>query len=130
MSFLFNFEDAFILIPLDISDIEAEEDSNIDELENFNINVQMYLASKGKYKEFTVIKINLNTVRNDGEEYPYNEDDLYLKPNNVEHDDIIQMNYIYNYYILHLGSKTINNFFLKTIFKLIKKIYKKEKRKH
>ena len=31
MSFLFNFGDIFVSIPLDISDIEIEEDLNIDE---------------------------------------------------------------------------------------------------
>ncbi len=44
---------------------------------------------KREYKEFTVIKVNLNTVRNDGEEYPYNKDNLYLKPNNAGYNNII-----------------------------------------
>ncbi len=35
----FDFENVFILIPLNISDIEAEEDSDINEFENFNIDV-------------------------------------------------------------------------------------------
>jgi len=39
MSFPFNFENIFISIPLDISNIEAEKDSDIDELENFNIDI-------------------------------------------------------------------------------------------
>ncbi len=35
-----NFENTFILISLNISDIEPEEeDSDIDELENFNIDI-------------------------------------------------------------------------------------------
>jgi len=34
-----NFRNIFISISLDVSDIEAEEDSNIDELENFNIGI-------------------------------------------------------------------------------------------
>ena len=40
------------------------------------------------------------------------------------------MNYIYNYYTLYLKLKATNNFFLKTIFKSIKKTYKKEETKH
>ncbi len=44
---------------------------------------------KREYKEFTIIKINLNTIRNNNEEYPYNEDDLYFEPNNVEYNNII-----------------------------------------
>jgi len=36
-----------------------------------------------------VIDVNLNTTRNDEEEYPYEENDLYLEPNNVEHHSII-----------------------------------------
>ncbi len=39
MSFLFNFGDVFVSIPLDTSDIETKKDSNIDESENFNINI-------------------------------------------------------------------------------------------
>jgi len=34
-----DFENAFISISLDTSDIEAEEDSNTDELKNFNANI-------------------------------------------------------------------------------------------
>ena len=37
------------------------------------------------------------------------------------------MNCIYDYYIFYLKSKAIYNFFFKTIFKLIKKMYKEEK---
>ncbi len=40
------------------------------------------------------------------------------------------MNYIYDYCIFYLRFKTINNFFLKTIFKFIKKIYKEEETKY
>ncbi len=40
------------------------------------------------------------------------------------------MNYIYNYYIFYLGFKAINNFFFKTIFKPIKKVYRKEETKY
>ena len=36
------------------------------------------------------------------------------------------MNYIYDYYTFHLGPKTINNFFLKAIFKPMKKVYKEK----
>ncbi len=39
MLLFFNFGNVFILIPLDISNIKAEEDSDIDKSENFNINV-------------------------------------------------------------------------------------------
>ena len=40
------------------------------------------------------------------------------------------MNYIYNYYIFYLRFKTINNFFFKTMFKLIKKVYKEKETKY
>jgi len=49
----------------------------------------MYLISEREYKEFIVIGINLNIVRNDGEEYLYNEDDFYLESNNVGYNGII-----------------------------------------
>ena len=39
MLFLINFGNIFILISLDILDIEAEEDSDIDESENFNVDI-------------------------------------------------------------------------------------------
>jgi len=39
MSLPFDFGNAFVLIPLDISDIETEEESNIDKSKNFNINI-------------------------------------------------------------------------------------------
>ncbi len=116
-------ENAFISILLNVSDIKAEEDSDIDKLKNFNVDVQIYLAFKRKYEEFIIIRINLNIVRNDGEEYLYNEDDLYLKFNNIEHNDIVWMNCIYNYYILYLRFKVINNFFFKAMFRFIKKVY-------
>ncbi len=35
----FDFKNIFILISLDISNIEIEEKSNIDELKNFNVNI-------------------------------------------------------------------------------------------
>ncbi len=34
-----NFGNIFVSIPLNISDIEIEEDSDINELENFNIDI-------------------------------------------------------------------------------------------
>ncbi len=40
------------------------------------------------------------------------------------------MNCIYNYYILHLRFKTTNNFFFKTIFKFIKKVYREEETRY
>ncbi len=67
----------------------------------------MYLISKKKHKEFTIIKINLNIVRNDDKEYSYNKDDLYFKSNNTGYNDIIQINYIYNYCAFHLKPKII-----------------------
>ena len=42
-----------------------------------------------EYEEFTVIKINLNTVKNNGEEYLYDEDDLYLEFNNAGYNNIV-----------------------------------------
>ncbi len=88
--FFFNFKNIFISIPLNISDIELKEkDLDIDELENFNIDIWTYLTSEREYKEFTVIGVNLNIIRNDNEEYPYNEDNLYLESNNIGYDDII-----------------------------------------
>ncbi len=39
ISFLINFGDIFISIFLNISDIEAEEDSDINELKNFNASI-------------------------------------------------------------------------------------------
>ncbi len=125
-----DFGNIFISILLDISDIKAKENSDIDESKNFNASIWIHLASKRKQKEFTVIEVNLNSGRNDGEKHLYNKDDFYLEPNNAGYNNIIQINYIYNYYILHLGFKTINNFFSRTIFKLIKKAYKEEETKH
>ncbi len=126
----FDFGSIFILILLDISDIEAEEDSDINRSENFNADIQIYLAFKRKYEEFTVIGVNFNIIKNNNEKHLYNEDDLYLKSNNTGYNGIIQMNYIYNYYIFYLKFKTTNNFFFKTIFKSIKKIYKEEETRY
>ena len=85
---------------------------------------------KKKHKEFTVIKVNLNTIKKDDEEHLYNKDDFYLEFNNVGHHNIIWINYIYDYYILYLKPKTTNNFFLKAIFKPIKKVYIEEKTRY
>ncbi len=40
------------------------------------------------------------------------------------------MNYIYNYCTFYLGFKAINNFFLKTMFKFIRKVYKEKEMRH
>ena len=89
ISLFFDFGNVFVSIPLDISDIEVEEELNINKLENFNINIQIYLVFEREYKEFTIIRINLSIVRNNSEEYLYNKDDLYLKFNNVGYNNII-----------------------------------------
>ncbi len=130
MSLLFDFKNVFISIPLNISDIEIGKDSNIDESKNFNANVQIYLVFEKEYKEFIIIRVNLNIVRNDSKEYLYKENNLYFEFNNAGYNDIIQMNCIYNYYTFYLGLKAIYNFFFRTIFRLIKKVYRKEKTKH
>ncbi len=39
MLFFINFESVFILIFLNVSNIEVEKDSNIDKLKNFNISI-------------------------------------------------------------------------------------------
>ncbi len=44
---------------------------------------------KEKYKEFIVIEINFSIVRKNGEEYLYNEDDLYFESNNTGYHSII-----------------------------------------
>ncbi len=49
----------------------------------------MYLAPEGKYKEFTVIRVYFNIIRNNGKKYLYNEDNLYFKSNNIEYNNII-----------------------------------------
>ncbi len=40
------------------------------------------------------------------------------------------MNWIYNYSTFYLEFKTINNFFLKAIFRLIKKMHKEEETRY
>ncbi len=104
----------FILVPLNIS----------------NISIQIYLASKRKYKEFIIIGVNLNITKNNSEKHPYKEDNLYLELNNVGYHNIVQMSCIYNYYIFYLRPKITNNFFFKAIFKPIKKVYIFEETKH
>ncbi len=84
-----DFGSVFISIPLDISDIEAEEDSDIDGLKNLNVDVQMHLVFEEEYEEFTVIRVNFNIVKNDSEEYLYDENNLYFESNNVGYNDII-----------------------------------------
>ncbi len=126
MSFPINFENVFISISPNILNIELKEDLNMDKSKNFKIGIQIYLAFEREYKDFIVIVINLNIVKKDDEEYFYNEDDLYLKSNNIKYYNIIQMKCIYNYCAFYLRSKAINNFFLKIIFKLIKKVYRKK----
>ena len=49
----------------------------------------MHLTPKGEHEEFTIIRVNLNTTRNNSVEHPYNKDDLYLKFNNAEYNNII-----------------------------------------
>ncbi len=39
MSFFFNFGNVFVSTSLDILDIEVEKDSDINELENFNVGI-------------------------------------------------------------------------------------------
>ncbi len=45
--------------------------------------------SKREYKEFIVIRVNLNIIRNNNEEYLYNEDNPYLESNNTGYNGII-----------------------------------------
>ncbi len=84
-----DFGNVFILIPLNISDIELKKDLNTDESENFNTSVWIYLVSEREYKEFTVIRVNFNIVKGDNEEHLYNENDFYLEFNNTGHYNII-----------------------------------------
>ncbi len=45
--------------------------------------------SEKEYEEFIVIRVNLNIIKEDNEEYLYNEDDPYLEPNNIRYNGII-----------------------------------------
>ncbi len=40
------------------------------------------------------------------------------------------MNYIYDYYRFYLGFKATNNFFFKTMFRFIKKIYQEKEMRY
>ncbi len=84
-----DFGNIFISISLNISNIELEKDLNIDESKNFNIDIQIYLTLEKEYKEFIVIRVNLNIIKKDDKEYFYNKDDLYLKSNNIGYNNII-----------------------------------------
>ncbi len=88
------------------------------------------MAFEKKYKEFTVIGVNFNIIKNDGEEHLYDKDDLYLEFNNVGYNNIIWINCIYNYCIFYLEFKKIYNFFFKVIFKLIKKVYREKETRY
>ncbi len=83
ISFSINFGSVFISISLDILNIKVEEDSNIDKLENFNADIQIYLVFEREYEEFIVIRVNLSIVKKD------NEKRLYLEFNNVGYDGIV-----------------------------------------
>ncbi len=85
----FDFKSIFISILLNVFDIEVKEELDINESENFNVSIWIYLVFEDEYKEFTVIRVNLNIVRNNGEEYLYNENDLYFEFNNVGYNDIV-----------------------------------------
>ncbi len=88
-SFHIDFKNVFILISLNIFDIELKEDSNTNESENFNVDIQTYLISEGEYKEFIIIRINFKIVKKNDEEYPYNKDNFYFKPNNIGYYNIV-----------------------------------------
>jgi len=49
----------------------------------------MHLVFEEEYEEFTVIRVNFNIVKNDSEEYLYDENNLYFESNNVGYNDII-----------------------------------------
>ncbi len=89
MIFSIDFRNVFISIFLNISNIELEEKLDIDESEEFNIDIQIYLAFKGEYEEFIIMDVNLNITRNNNEEYLYDKDDLYFELINVRYHSII-----------------------------------------
>ena len=89
ISLFLDFGNVFISIFLNISNIEVEKNSNINESENFNIDIQTYLTPKRKYEEFIVIKVNFNTIKNNNKEHLYNKNDFYFEFNNVKHNNII-----------------------------------------
>ncbi len=84
-----DFGNVFISVFLNISNIELKEDSDTDKLEEFNMDIWIYLASEGEYEEFTIIDVNLNITKNDDEEHLYEEDDPYLESNNIGHYNIV-----------------------------------------
>ncbi len=127
MPLFINFENTLTSISLNVSNIKLKEDSNINKSKNFNIKIQIYLILERKHKEFIIIEINLNTTKKNDEKHPYNKDHPYLEPNNVKH---YRINYIYNYYALYLRLKTTNNFFLRTMFRSIRKTYREEETRH
>ena len=49
----------------------------------------MYLAFERKYKEFIIIRVNLNITKNNDEKHLYNKDDFYLEFNNAGYNNII-----------------------------------------
>ena len=49
----------------------------------------MYLAFEEEYKEFIIIRVNLNIIKNNNKKYSYNKDDLYLEFNNAGYNNII-----------------------------------------
>ncbi len=87
--FFIDFRNVFTSISLNASNIKLKENSDIDKSKEFNIDIQIYLTSEKEYKEFIVINVNLNIVKNDGEEYPYDKDDLYLEFNNIGYHSIV-----------------------------------------
>jgi len=79
------------------------------------------------------ISISLNTIsttKGDGEEHPYDEDDLYFEPNNAGHHSIIWISCIYDCYGFYLKFKAINNFFFKTMFRSMRKVYIEEETRY
>ncbi len=88
------------------------------------------MVFEGKHKEFIIIKVNLNIIRKDDEQYPYNEDNFYFEFNNIGYNNIVWMNCIYNYCVFYLGFKTIYNFFFKAMFKPMRKAYKEEETRY
>ncbi len=49
----------------------------------------MHLAFKEEHEEFIVIRVNLDIIKKNDEKHAYNEDNLYLEPNNIKHYNII-----------------------------------------
>jgi hypothetical protein len=53
-------------------------------------------VSKKEHEEFTVGRVNFNTIKNDGEEQLYEENNPYFEPNNAGYYRINWVNYIYD----------------------------------